>query len=69
VFEFSEPGWTFTAFIGGSDRTADRLPVEEVGDGRFQITPPPAAGTYDVWLTGKTSDGHGADYLFRWEVP
>jgi hypothetical protein len=73
VIENSPPGWTFAArFTAPSDpdEPGQTLGIEALDGGRFRLLPPPAAGTYDIWLEG-TNNGSAASYVFRWihEVP
>ena len=66
--EFSIASWSFEARIveAGTEHGREHtVALEPQPDGRWRLSPTAAAGTYDIWLTGR-GDGDGADYVFRW---
>jgi hypothetical protein len=70
VVEFPLQGWSFRAtFVPVAEKCvrAQRIQLEESGEGRFDLKPVGQADSYDVMLFGK-GDGDLA-VTFRWTTP
>jgi hypothetical protein len=70
VVEFPLQGWSFRAtFVPVAEKCvrAQRIQLQENGEGRFMLKPVGQANTYDVMLLGK-GDGDLA-VTFRWTTP
>jgi hypothetical protein len=66
--EFPIASWSLEArFVeAGTEHGREQtVPLEPQPDGRWRLGPAGAAGTYDIWLTGR-GDGGDAGYVFRW---
>jgi hypothetical protein len=66
VIEYPDVDWTFTLPPG----VVTGATLEDLGEGRWRLVPPSAAGTYEVWLEGHDNDDarRAASFVFRWVV-
>jgi hypothetical protein len=67
VIEYPLRDWNFDV-----DRPSmsSGITLQSLGDGRYRISPPGAAGDHVVWITGQDVDDprSGASLVFRWVV-